>query len=427
MSIDTLIAQYLRSHGYNATAAKFEEELGLKLQDPVNHESLESILRDRIQYNEMQNTDLEDIHHANAHLKESLLNWHPRRPDLKENLQLGTASLIIYSTAWNFKTFTLGLFVTNTKQLIIYDLFNDILLLTTSSAAPIKMVTPIEDDTLVFADMTGNISLKKLVHHEADSYDADDHWSLQDIDDVQKIKLHRRLITDLKYADKYFASIGWDNRVVIGSIDGANIKVIDEAKLQTNPTAILLTKDDSGSPIIIVGRLDSSLLQMFTIKNNKLVEVAKLSLNDSEFSTHSFQPMSIVQINPKMITVGTDHIPFMRLITIAVPKLSEIENHTNSTTVPIMRSLIISNYNSMSPQDKYSSAILLTRPNSSGIWIPGDDGKLRGFDIRTGNVMEELDSNEGRAKSAFITSRNDDEIIVVAGAVDRNISIWKFS
>lgn len=426
MSVEALIAQYLRTHGYIATAAKFEEELGMKLKDPQDHEPLESIIKDRLHFDEIKDTELDDVHHAKASLKAEIPNWYPRRPDFKETLQLGIASLIIYCTSWQWRNRTLGLFVTNTKQLIVFDLIRNELLLTESFSSIIKLVVPVSDNTVAFADMSGSITLKKLVQHDVEEEGSENEWTFESIDS-NSIKLHRRLIIDMKYSDDYFVSIGWDNRVVIGSIKDLKVKIIDDAVLQSNPTSILMMKDDSGAPVVLVGRLDSSLLHMFTLQNDKFVEVARLSLNDSEFSTYSFQPMSIVQIKPHIVTVATDHVPFMRLITLYVPKLSEIKPDPQSSIIPIIRALIISNYNSMSPQDKYSSPILLTRPKGAGLWFAGDDGKLRGIDLKTGNVMEELDSNEGRAKSAFITTHDNDEIIVVAGAVDRTISIWKFS
>ncbi|TID23201.1 hypothetical protein CANINC_003218 [Pichia inconspicua] len=428
MSIEALIAQYLRAHGYVGTAAKFEEELGVKLKDPEGHEPLESIIKDRLQFDTINDTEFDEIHHAKADLKAEIPNWHPRRPDFKKTLQLGVASLIIYCTSWRWKNRTLGLFVTNTKQLIVYDLINDELLLTESFTTIIKLVVPVNDTIIAFADMSGSIQLKKLVqiHERDDDETSNCDWKFEDIQS-EPIKLHRRLIIDMKYSDTYFASIGWDNRVVVGSIIDSNITIIDEATLQTNPTLILLMKDISGALILLVGRLDSSLLHMFTLKNNKLEEIARLSLNDSEFSTYSFHPMALSQIKSNLVTVATDHIPFMRLITINIPKLTEIKTDPNSTIIPIIRALIVSNYNSMSPQDKYSSPIILTRPKGAGLWIAGDDGKLRGIDLKTGVIMEELESNEGRAKSAFITTHSEDEIIVIAGAVDRSISIWKFS
>lgn len=242
------------------------------------------------------------------------------------------------------------------------------------------------------------------------------------------------------------------------------IKQIGEYKLFTNPTCILLTIDkETNLPLLLVGRLESSLLTIFSINKHplgaeevKLVELGKLSLNDSEFSSHSFQAMSIGEIsyNNKdlIITVATDHIPYMRLITVLVPSIEEIlsysknidpnysvfekldklvvkdNNQQFTSSSPILRSYIISNFNSLSPQDKYSNAIILSRPNCSGLWIPGDDGKLRGFDLRTGNVIETLDSNDGRAKSAFIGQCGmESEVVVVCGAVDKKIVIWRCS
>ncbi|GAV29734.1 hypothetical protein PMKS-003236 [Pichia membranifaciens] len=328
--------------------------------------------------------------------------------------------------------------------------------------------------------MNGSITSMKF------TVDDEENWDLVAPSNAAggsaSLKLHRRLITDFRYSRftsnedptllGYFASIGWDGRVTVGRAqrlgeEEIKFSIIGDYKLFTNPTSLLLTEDKrTHLPLILVGRLESSLLTVFTITSHdpstsKLVEVAKLSLNDSEFSSHSFQPMAIAEISSleddTIITIATDHVPYMRLITVLVPSLKEIftselksngEYSSSSLDIfsqlekkasqytenvesfhsktPILRSYIISNFNSLSPQDKYSNAIILCRPHCSGLWIPGDDGMLRGFDLRTGTVVETLKSNDGRAKSAFIGKLgNDSEVIVVCGAVDKKISIWK--
>lgn len=522
--INSLIAHYLESKGYASTLEAFELELNTKFSTPTSDESLESIVSDRINFDaldshrskldngERQINTWDPFTHSEL-LKSrgiSLPNWALKYPNNCEFLNLGSStSLVIHSAYFSAlvdsRAYNLGLFVTNTKHVFVYDIDSNQLLVSLFDpldGQPVKLVVGVENTShILVCDMNGNMKSMQLRRAAAvptdDDGDSDEeNWLLTDstAPTSANVKLHRRLITDLKYLKikrpsansaassllGYFASIGWDSRVTFGTIgysktdmDKIEINLLGDYKLFTNPTALLLTLDKSSHlPVVLVGRLESSLLTIFTITSPnttdcKFVEVAKLSLNDSEFSSHSFQPMSIAElsylnnlddaIDNIIITVATDHVPYMRLITVLVPSLREIfsclkynkvvtsvdslcdalsdisvQNPDNvesfQSGTPILRSYIISNFNSLSPQDKYSNAIILSRPNCSGVWIPGDDGKLRGFDLRTGNVVETLDSNDGRAKSAFLGNcSGNSEVVVVCGAVDKKISIWRCS
>lgn len=507
--IQSLIAHYLKDKCLTNTLHSLELELNTKFNStPIDHdESLESIIKDRINFkllgiNSANSIDDRDINTIDTFTQSDIIksknitlpNWSIKYPSNCEVINLGSLnSLIINSTFFkafvNDQYYNLALFVTNTKYLFIYDIDSNQIILSSFdplNGQPIKIICGIDDtDNLILCDMNGSISSMKLTL--SCSFNDDPTWKLiNQSKNVDNIKLHRRLITDFKYLKfydsndpsllGYFASIGWDSRVTFGrvSIDKDNnntikFSLIGEYKLFTNPTSLLLIIDKkSNLPVILVGRLESSLITLFTISSNdysncKLLEIAKLSLNDSEFSSHSFQPMTIAQIssfqNDTIITIGTDHIPYMRLITVLVPSIEEIFDDKNTyysefsdcsslqskldrissfettnnesfhSKAPILRSYIISNFNSLSPQDKYSNAIILSRPQCSALWIPGDDGKLRGFDLRTGSVIETLDSNDGRAKSAFIGNcgLQSEEVVVVCGAVDKKIVIWRCS
>ncbi|GMM30666.1 hypothetical protein DAMA08_034110 [Martiniozyma asiatica (nom. inval.)] len=483
--IQQLVAHYLKEHGLNTTLASFEAELNKKFSNISIDESIETIVKDRVNFQKLSladdasNVNTTDSIIQSEYVKGKCIDiqkWNVQYPQSSELLDLDIENpLIIYSTFWSAvfkdKCYNLGLFVTNSKYVILFDFdVNKILakIFDPLNGQPIKIVSGINGTNNVFiCDMNGNLLSFKLSL-------VDGVFTLNR-NCKEGLKLHRRLITDFKFIldkkDKrlgYFASIGWDGRVLIGSVFNSDelldFKIINDYKLMTNPTVIHLTLDKATqTPILIVGRLNSTLLSVFVLNGNikdcKMVELCRVSLNDSEFSNHSFQPMSILELNSKtsntILTIATDHVPYMRLITIMIPPIEEIlndnsnfpnvENNAPSTVlqklshiaqtqnseqsfhsnVPVLRQLIISNFNSISPQDKYSSAILLARPNSSGLWIPGDDGKIRGFDLHTGALMETLDSNDGRAKTAFSACSVNGEIMVICGALDRKIVVWK--
>ncbi|GMG41923.1 unnamed protein product [Ambrosiozyma monospora] len=145
----------------------------------------------------------------------------------------------------------------------------------------------------------------------------------------------------------------------------------------------------------------------------------------------------------------------MRLITIRMPTLTEVlesnykdivadnlggiknqletisSTHKNEqlfqSSTPIIRNVIVSNLNGMSPQDKFSNAMILRRGRTDqeqGIWIFGDDGIIRGFNLATGEVVENVKAHDGRIKSGFSgTNSKGEEVVVTCGAVDRLVQL----
>lgn len=461
--IQTLIADYLHSKGMNETLFQFEKEVNRRFNTSVIEESLETILHDRINFNQLPETE-EDLNGTGNILRNDKLHglkaWSVIHPTVNAELNIGPKVLIIGSCSWKLNHVDYELFITNTNRLIIYNLdtheVEQNMMSPLDSSAIMKTIKAF-DEYIVICDMNGVLNVFRRESSD---------WSLGSVLATGPLKLHRRLITEFQYLPVndgrllgYFGSIGWDGRFVVGKfvrneMGTLNATIIEDFKLSTNPTSFCLSTNDTGIPFAIVGRLNSTLLSLFTIREHSVTELSRVSLNDSEFSNHSFQPMSIVNIEGDIFSVGTDHIPYMRLITIKLPSIAEIldvhykdlkadtineklncisstQDHIQqiiNPKIPVIRNVIISNYNTNSPQDKYSQAILLPRSApDSGIWIIGDDGKIRGFDLTTGRVMATLNSNDGRAKCAHISyTVSNKEYLIFCGAVDKRVSCWTF-
>ncbi|VEU23165.1 DEKNAAC104226 [Brettanomyces naardenensis] len=296
--------------------------------------------------------------------------------------------------------------------------------------------------------MDGLLTVSRLVND-------DNNYRLEKL--VSRFKLHNRLVIAMTYlsvsADLgYVSSIGWDSKLVVSRIDLKDsipkVAIVGQCKLLTKATCILsLIDDESGLPVFLTGRTDSSLLSMFTlfgeIGSETLVEVAKLSLNDAEFSSHSFYPMTMASVGNSRVSIGTNEVPFMRLITVEVPSIREAvkipegdlldrlrrisDDHNDAS---IMRDRIVSNLDSFTPQDKYSSPIVLGRGRREGVWIMGDDGIVRGFDLKRGEVVEEMRSEGGRIKSGFVGDiggdgpETDGTEVVVSCGID-GVAMWR--
>lgn len=448
--IHALVAQHLRSRGLNATCDQLERELNRKFSlDPLE-ESLEAIVKDRVNFNAL--SPLEESPNVGCGETHGIKPWDIDCPSRVQQLPLPPV-LFISTSTWSFQDTAWQLMVTNTNRLLVYNVDGNILYkdIPGPLAQPLKTVAAC-GPYIFLSDMNGTLEV----------FEVDSNWNLVSVLAGGPIKLHRRLITDFKVLQidnldtpnliAYFASIGWDGRLMVGKIVKTDslleATIIGEFKLASNPTSLCLALDTrTNLPLLLAGRLDSSLLALFAVTQDDVIEVARVSLNDAQFSSHGFQAMSIAHMGNGVFSVGTDHIPFMRLVTVALPTMDKIlatqhnmeslsidealkklhlsqdSVQTLHTQTPVLRGTIVSNYNTLCPQDKYSSAIVLPR-KSGGVWIPADDGIVRGIDLTTGRVVTELNTGDGRAKCASIGAAASGEYVLVCGAMDKKASLW---
>ncbi|KAG7862765.1 hypothetical protein KL939_000084 [Ogataea angusta] len=433
-----LIAHYLKTNKLTRTLEAFELELNKKFDCSVE-ESLETILKDRLAYLSLEKPDSEKT--------ESL--WTVDAPKNHETLELGTLKSLVISSSFTklkigSKHVSLGLFVTNNKQVHFFDLEMRRNLLVKNDlhgSTATKLVAGIDgSDIILSCGMDGKLRVWRA------NYDNDLELEL-----LSEEQIHKRLVLQMKFERMdaktgFLVSTGWDSKLVATKVNLQNgtTEKLNEVSLLTRASCLLITADPSDFPIILVGRTDTSMVGVYTI-HDRIFEIGRLALNDSEFSSHSFHPMAFAKIENGSVVAATNHTPYMRLITFRMPTIADLIGveetqvgakiaaasvlATNSesfqTDVTIQRNIIISNFNSMSPQDKFSDPIVNTRPHKDGIWIFGDDGVVRGFDVGAGSVVEELKTHEGRIKSAFVAEVCDTETIVSCGAVDRVASIWQ--
>ncbi|CCH42300.1 hypothetical protein BN7_1844 [Wickerhamomyces ciferrii] len=439
---ELLIADYLKRHGLTSTLKQFENEAGFTHQD-VNYETLETIVQDKIKFIEHHEitpqkkvNDL--VENANLFSKLSLDDdVHSINPkeltDFKALvIHISQGELIIQSEKYNVLIIT-----SNDKSTIIWDISNSKILFKFFGLHPSvgKCAYPINNSNkFISCGMDGKAKLFKLE-------------SLVDEPIlINEVQLHRRLITDIKIwknpnnqDELYIFSIGWDGFLNASIINNDEIILKSQFKLLSNPTTLAIgTKDQN--PIIFITRLDSTQLFTFTYKNDRLWEILRISLNDAEFSSHGFTPMSIslsndIITNDTLIAIGTSHIPYMRIIITKIPEL-ELGNidlnqslEQQLSSVPITRGQILGNYNSLAPQDKFSQSLINWKLNSkSNIWIGSDDGCLKLLNLHNGEILLNLSKghNGNRIKSFINVLENDKEVLFTSG-IDKKLNYWSSS
>jgi len=483
MSItDSLIADYLKRKGFTDTLHSFKREAHLSSTTPLHYEPLESIVQDRLKYKELSLESFQDSSEGinandfipNAHLFE---NWSIPSPSIPSELL--SNQLIIHTSYSKFiinnddhndndndndnNNVKKILFTSSSnKSLNLIDLSTKSIISTLTGLhnCVIKCTIPIPNtNQFIICGMDGLIKLFELT-------DNNNNVKLQ-----SQLQLHKRLITDVKlYIDNngkiYLISIGYDKTLKISEITKNNeIEIKSTFNLLSNSTSITIgqtgnnnsgnNNNNNNQLIIFLTRLDSTQLSIFTYQaiSSKLIELCRISLNDAEFSNHGFTPMSISLSNSNnnndddytniinsntYLAIGTNHIPYMRLIVIKLPNFDELFQNINNfndddensleqklISTSIYRGLILGNYNTLSPQDKYSQGIISWRSgNSTGIWISGDDGKIRGLNLQNGEIIELNQKHNQRIKCLKSLNINGNEIIITS-SIDKKLIYWE--
>jgi hypothetical protein len=421
-SLHQLIAHFLAKNEYGETLKQFEKEHGQHIEPstlPGTHETLEAIIADRINFLELEkrtqqlNLDFVLDEHIQRIIDEKITNWPTPSPHRAHRLDHSLGLIVsmsytegkIYLSTNNMK---FAIVDAATKK-VEYEASNVI------GRVVIKSIVSLGNGKLLLVGMNGKISLCK--------YDTS-------FEILQEVQAHKRLVVDAKTMTvnnrQFVVSLGWDSLLKVLEIVADTIKSISEITITGQASCIGVVEYD-GSLIVVVGKEENTMLDVLSLTNDKLVMQYKLSLNDAEFSSTSFSPRSIdiknMGSSAPLVAVGTSHEPYMRLIVVTLSPIVA----TPEEPIPIKRMQIVKNLTTMSPQDKYSKAVIFWRkavPNhAEGVWIIGDDGIVRGIDLRNDKVVVEFPAHDGKIKNGAVEIHDSSELLITTG-IDKEITLW---
>ncbi|CUM64668.1 uncharacterized protein PRCAT00002277001 [Priceomyces carsonii] len=418
MSVHDLVADFLKQNNYNDTLKVFTREHGKPISGELpTGETLEEIVNDRIHFKELQENNKADelLDDELKNILDTLTPWttpYPEQPSpIEEDIHGLVVSTSVVESYLLLSTADMNIYIVDIKTHKV--IFKDKVV---PDKVVVKKILHVVDNELIFVGMNG-----KIYYYRID-------FDLLKFQLLSSYTAHLRLITDLKLLQcehgVYLVSLGWDFLVRVFKIENQELHFLDEFKLSQQGTCVEPAYYN-GLIVIILGITDTTNLSVLTLDDNKLKLTYKISLNDAEFTLTSFTPRCICLRSQSpgevpVIAVATSHEPYMRLILVTLKELAHIGN---VSPAPVKRNQILKNLNTLSPQDKYSLANISWRYDGSGIWIAGEDGRVRGIDLKEDKVIVELVAHEGKIK-CFQPFLLDNAEALVSCGVDRDVTIW---
>lgn len=266
----------------------------------------------------------------------------------------------------------------------------------------------------------------------------------------------------------WIATAGWDSKIFL-----YRMQINDEAPTQigdpiasipllSNPESILFTThiDNPQDLILLVSRRDSSNLYYYHVKPSAVSTtgyecplIGKQNLAPHSNAWVAFSPscLALSPHDPGLIAIATSTLPHMKVMIVRLlfPSAESLESGsaeqeqepaTQAAQAFAALSLqnredaaILIQANTFAPQTAYSTPQVVWRPDGSGVWVNGDDGVVRGLEVKTGKVVTLLkDGHEVGCKirtlwAGWVDGENggEREEWLVSGGFDKRLVVWK--
>jgi hypothetical protein len=281
----------------------------------------------------------------------------------------------------------------------------------------------------------------------------------------------------------WVATAGWDATVLLYRLTiyhGSQVPApmlnapVARIKLTINPESLLFVRHvDTGELLLLVSRRDSSSIYYYKVDTSlengpyhteddnvpssppecRLLGQQNLAPHSNAWVAFSPSHMALSPLDPGLLAVATSSEPHMKVIIVRLlfpSTASSDESNPSASDAAVtqasqaMEALALQNRedaailiqaNTFAPQTSYSTPQVAWRPDGSGVWVNGDDGVVRGIEIKTGNVVAMLkEGHEPGCKvrtiwAGYVDVRNDGKDVreewVISGGFDKRLIVWK--
>jgi WD40 repeat protein len=265
------------------------------------------------------------------------------------------------------------------------------------------------------------------------------------------------------------ASAGWDSKVFLYRIPtGGDTPLIGEPlstlTLTSIPETLLFVRSpESGSPILLVARRDSTFLYYYSIP--QVIDSAFELLGKQNLAPHSnawvaFTPadVRICPTDPSVVAVATSSTPHMKILILKLllppTRAAEpCETAEAEATEPAAltqasqaraellianreEAAILINVSTMAPQTAYSTPRLSWRPDGMGLYVSSDDGVVRGVEANSGKLIASMEGHEPGSKlrclwAGTLETRGSEangstgaREVLISGGFDQRLVLW---
>ncbi|KAK6351481.1 hypothetical protein TWF718_004641 [Orbilia javanica] len=459
-SPDVLVARYLRANNYHETFQAFIRETNLTADSITNDPTdltIEKILEEKKLYDlavrfEKINVDTKDV---------DFVVPYPTIP----------TTLTTLSTSFNILSTTLTSLIIPTpestippipqqviistssdKALRIYGAKAPYPLLTTLSnlhAGPILCVAAISQRWLVTASMVGVIAISDLKGNIVDKWTGHTKY-------IVKISVSEPLMpVDGKEEIRYLAAASYDKSLSIhklhlpkstdsdsntGDTPTPRLEFLQTIKFEQTVEDVIFTKDyrdstresapaSTSTPLLITTIRDSPYLHVWSIPSNN---PSTNSSTTSQFTFTSKNPLNATSTTwltytPTSLTPHPNHPHLLAMVTSSIPVPKVIIYNLSTFTVDKEFTVPVE-------LSAYSTGIVAWRGDTaaSGLWVNGDDGVVKGVEIKSGKVKAELKGHNGRKVRCLTAGAvigdggdEDEEELMISGGFDGGLNVWR--
>ncbi|MCJ1283753.1 hypothetical protein MMC26_003084 [Xylographa opegraphella] len=335
------------------------------------------------------------------------------------------------------------------------------LLATDRSFTLVDSLTHIQDSPILSCLSLGTTRLQTITAGMSGQVVLYDHHLRQALDERRD---HKKYVVKAALWSSngrdLLATAGWDAKVhlhiLARSADGAYEALHEPLAvltLPTNPETLLFAQDpDAHALFLVVTRRDSTSLHYYRVHTPTPTTATLTLAGTQNLAPHSnawiaFSPsaLALSPTDPTLLAVATSAVPHMKLL------LVRLLFPTSSTNAPLAAApatqaaqtravlarqdreevAIQLHVNTLAPQTPYSTPQVCWRPDGSGVWVNGDDGVLRGVEVRTGKVVallkggHEAGSKVRSVWAGWVGVGEETEEWVVSGGFDRRLVVWK--
>lgn len=267
-----------------------------------------------------------------------------------------------------------------------------------------------------------------------------------------------KIVSNSDAADPLIATAGWDDRVNVYAplLDKTTPKSatlrdpIAVITLPTKPESLFFARHpQSKQPVLVISRTDSSHLHFWTVEESpRLLGRQNLAPDSNAWVAFTPSSLAVCPTDPSLVAVATRSSPHMKLIvshllfppfdsssTSADPAISATASSQARAELAVAdkeHDAIKLHCNTMSGQTPYSTPQVVWRPDGSGVWVNGDDGLIRGIDVKTGKVVSTLRGHDPGSKVRTLWAGyvgvgdgGEKEEWLVSGGFDQKLIVWK--